>query len=703
MSKRSLSLTVWLAFLILFALSYLLAPKIYNGLEGQIRDTLFLYRGATKPNHKIIIADIDEKSLAALGQWPWSRNILANLLLKLHNMGAKAIAMDMVFPEYDRTSPKNPTAQTYDQQFANAIKATTPIIGFAFNMNDALSANNTEEPTATMIEHGQPSKNTYYQAKGIISNIPPIQSALTYRGFINMIPDASGVVRSTPLLIKYNDKLYPSFDMEIIRYIKNNPAIKVAYENGKIKHFAIGSTIIPVGSDSTMAINYRGGYKTFSYISVIDILQNKILPNVIKNSIVLIGTSATGLVDLRPTPFFRDTPGIEIHANIIDNILSGDFFRQPYWTNGFDAVVFVAIFSIAFMLFLSFDALWVFILFLISLFAIIRGILYILFDAHFLINVLLPFLALAFALLLSIWINYFYESKQKKRIKKAFSKKVSSSIINELLDGVDSDILKSQKRLITVFFSDIRGFTLITEELHSPQRLIKLLNSYITPMSEIISESKGTIDKYIGDAIMAYWNAPIELPNHADAALMAAIKQLDTLKSLNKDIKKEFGVEINIGIGIHTGEAIVGEVGSMERSDYTVIGHSVNLASRLEGLNKRYGTNLIISEQTKSALSNRYTFRELGKVHFRESDPLITIYEVICQGDAKQDIIDELAYYHRGLNYYYESKWEQAYTIFENLSTKSILSNKLYEYYKNRITAIKNNSHSQNSKQAEIL
>ncbi len=712
MGKGFVALILWVFILLFFGVTYWAVPQMYHGIEGQIRDTFFLYRGARHPRHNIVIADIDEKSLAALGQWPWSRNRIAQLLVKIKKLGARTVALDTVFPEPDRTSPPiisgkilpgNTAAKHYDFQLAEAIKNTKPVVGFALGLNTGLTAAATCNPEATMIEQGPHAHDNIYRARSMIPNVPIIQSALTYSGFINMIPDASGMLRSAPLVMRLGRTLYPSFDLEVLRSLQKTSSITVAYEAGKVQTITIGTVHIPVGDDATITINYRGGTRTYPYISVVDILRGHVAPDLFKDAIVLVGTSAAGLVDLRPTPFSRAMPGIEIHANIIDNLLSVDFLQQPYWTAGFNAVLFFLIFSIAFILFLFLDAWWVFWLFLASLFLAVHGSMYGLFHAHFLFNVLLPFLALAVALVFSIWINYFHESRQKKRIKRAFAKKVSPSVIEELLVRADSDILQSQKKTVTVFFSDIRNFTLMTEALQSPQKLIELLNAYIAPMTRIIVSRQGTVDKYIGDAIMAYWNAPKELPNHADAAVGAALEHIAALTTLNQTLQEQFGVAISIGIGIHTGEAIVGEVGSAERSDYTVIGHSVNLASRLEGLNKRYGTRIIISEHTKNALTERYVLRKLAKVHFRESDPMVAIYEVLGHGTPDTALQRALDEYHQGLSYFYAAQWEKAHAVFEALDRNPEQSCTLYRYYRDRTQGLLGQNKDTGDIFAEIL
>jgi len=711
MKKSFFALLFWLTISSVLGTVYLYFPHLYSGVEGQIRDIFFQYRGTESPQHKIVIVDIDEKSLAAFGQWPWRRDIIADLLRRLRKDGVLEIGLDMVFPEPDRTSL--PLAQhglennaswdkAYDQEFLKSIRETTPVLGFAFEMDEMLASHASYAPTASIVEQGVSGESAFYQAKSMISNLPMFQRELRYSGFINMVPDASGIVRSMTLLMRFNDALYPSFDLEILRCLQGSHFVKLSYEEGKPREVSVGNIGISVSQTASVAINYRGASETYPYVSIVDILHGEIDPAVLKDAIVLVGTSAAGLVDLRPTPFDSAMPGIEIHANMLDNFLSGDFLKEPFWISGLDLLQMLLIFGISFVLFLFLDALWIFLLFILLFYLIVRSLVYMLFGEYLLVNVLFPFVALFSALFSALLIDYFYESAQKKRIKKAFAKKVSPVVIEELITYADARILQNTKREVTVFFSDIRNFTLITEELQSPKRLMELLNGYIAPMSHIITSHHGTIDKYIGDAIMAYWNAPQELLGHADAALNAAFEQLNALKILNKTFKEEFAVEVSIGIGLHTGEAIVGEIGSSERSDYTVIGHSVNLASRLENLNKRYGTHIIISDQTKKVLKSQYVFRELGKVHFRKDDPAETIYEVMQQGEADEETQKELDDYHRGLEYYYHAQWGKAYAVFKSLEEKRRECT-LYQYYLNRIVSVKEKAGDSERMWADIL
>ncbi len=684
--KGLVGTVVWISILLIMGLIYIYTPDSFSTVEKRVEDLFFMNRKPIKPLGEVIIVDIDEKSLASLGQWPWERDILSDLLNKLHQYGAGIIGLDIVFPEVDKTSPSyinkkmdlNLTSTIdYDMLFAKTLANTPTIAGFIFDMEHPTSTNKVPEIPAIIIEKKRSDISTIYQAKGVISNIDLLQEHTYSSGFFNIIPDKSGIIRKAPMLIRYNEILYPSLTLEMIRVMMQEDKIIVQYDENGVEYLKIGNLKIPVDEKGALSINFRGGRATFPYISAIDILQNKISSDQLKNKIILIGTSAGGLLDLRAIPLASVIPGVEIHANIIDNILTQDFLTHPKWTIGVDLLIFIIIYTLAFFIFLSLGAGWLSIAVLLLFIVAYYFVEWMLFHEGLLINTVFPFFALLTALISAIFIDYFFESKQKKLIRNTFMKKVSASVVQELMQHADQGVMKNREEEVTILFSDIREFTTLSEKIDSPQNLIALLNTYISPMSDIILEHQGTIDKYIGDAIMAYWNAPQHVDDHPDKAVTSALQQLEKLKLLNIKIKEHFGITLEIGIGIHTGLAIVGEIGSSDRSDYTIIGDSVNLTSRLESLNKIYGTSLIISEQTKQLLKKTYLIRELGQVRVKGKSKSIRIYEVL---DQTEDRTTEFTIYHDALKYYYNKDFKMAYGLFTKLYQEH--SHKLYYYYK---------------------
>ncbi len=636
MQKNRVSIAVWLTVLLLVGAAYLLLQKgAFSTIESRVRDLFFVPYDTPSQTNRIVIVDIDEKSLQALGQWPWERSIISQLIERLSQSAVAVIGMDMVFAEADKSSPsyidhklhlglKNPL--DYDLHLAKALQSAPVIAGYTFNMESNDTKGKVAHIPAVIIEKNKQKASIRY-AKGVISNIPILQESVYSSGFFNVFPDEDGIIRNIPLLIGYQENLYPSLALEMIRYLYHEKRIIVQYTEEGVASIMIGDKEIPTDRDGQMAIRFRGPSHTFPYISAIDVLRYNVDKSLLQNKLVLIGSSSSGLLDLRATPIDNVIAGVEIHANIIDNILQGDFLFSPNWVSGFNILFFILLFSLFYILFLSFGIAGIALVALLGLVGLYFVVRWILFSHGILIDVLAPFIALISALFSAVFINYFYESRQRKQIRRIFDKKVSPSVVEELIDH--EDILQNREEEITILFSDIRDFTTIAEKIGSPQRLIALLNSYITPMTDIILEQKGTVDKFMGDGIMAYWNAPKPLSRHADMAVTTALMQQEALVSLNKTLYQEYGVEFHIGIGINTGKAIVGEIGSVGRSDYTVIGDSINLASRIEHLNKRYQTKILISENTKNALFESYEIREVDTVQVKGKQEEVRIFEVL--------------------------------------------------------------------------
>jgi len=362
----------------------------------------------------------------------------------------------------------------------------------------------------------------------------------------------------------------------------------------------------------------------------------------------------------------------------LDNILQGDFLYEPFNVIVYDLLI---IWFIVFFLTFLFSKVrsWLLLPFAIGIiFALFEIFFYILFDLGIVLNLLFPLLAFIGTLIVSISIEYIISSRQREFIQRMFSKKVSKAVMHDLIRHSREDILEARNQDVAIFFSDIRDFTSISETIGSSQKLIALLNRYMTPMVDEISNREGTVDKFIGDAIMAYWNAPNHVDNYTDKAVTSALEQIKILEQLNVDLYEEFGVNLKIGIGIHTGSVTVGEMGSLGRSDYTIIGDNVNLASRLEGLNKLYGTSIIISEDSKKQLHNEYTFRSLDIVRVKGKHKEVEVFEVLSSGkDVKR--YDELNHYEIALETYRLGKIKEAYILFQALEEE--YGCKLYRLY----------------------
>ncbi len=660
---------------------YFYLPKSIQVFDDKLRDLMFIFRGAQAVSKDVVIVDIDEKSLKELGQWPWSRNKFAKLVDNLSNAGVGAIGLDIVFAEADNSSPakvlkeigRDPSgAPDYDKIAARSIASSPTILGYIFALeNDGVKPTGAPNIAAIVVEKHRPGREYLTTPHRAIMNIPVIQENAYSSGFFNTIPDSDGIVRSIPMIMRYGGTVYPSLSLEMIRAASGAKKIEVYYDEVGVSGVAMGKLEIPTDRFGRLLINYRGPAKSFKYISAIDVYKGRIDKKDIEGKFVLIGTSAPGLLDLRATPFDSVYPGVEAHANALDNMLKGDFLYRPSWVEGANLAL-ILVCTVATIVMTAYaGAASSALLFLATLSGLFGGLYYLLFKEGIVLNILFPLVAMVLTFVALTLMNYFLESRQKEFIKAKFAKKVSPAVVEDLLKHSDMNSFEIKEKFVTIFFSDIRGFTTLSEMMGSPKALIGLLNEYMTPMVDIIVESKGTVDKFIGDAIMAYWNAPNEVQNHEDAAVTAAVRQIKSLKELNEKLKAVGKPTIDIGIGINTGDVTVGEMGSYGRADYTIIGDPVNLASRLEGLNKPYHSHIIISEFTKAGLKNEYVIRELDLVKVKGKNEPVEIFEVLDVGAPSEEFRDEYAKYKEALLAYRGSLFHDALAIFKELHEKS--------------------------------
>ncbi|MEV9600374.1 CHASE2 domain-containing protein [Aliarcobacter butzleri] len=683
----SLSLSIFLSAI------YIFFPSLPDSLDNRLRDYLFTIRGELPHNQNVVIVDIDETSIKSLGQWPWSRDKLAKILENLTLANVGIVGLDIVFAEEDRTSPHKilqdlkiykKDVPNYDLEFANVVEYSPVILGYQFDLVKKDNANaKVPQIPAIFIEKDKPQDNKSYliEAYNTILNIPQIQDKAYSSGFFNNIPDDTGIIRSVPLIISYDDTIYPSLALEVIRVINDTQKVVVQYDENGISNIVLDDISIPTDRYGRMLINFRGPERSFKYISAIDIYNNSFDKSEIDGKIVLIGTSAAGLFDLRATPFDSIFPGVEVHANIIDNILMQDFIYKASWLDGANILI-IFVLSIIIVMLTTYTTFWanpiIFISFSTSYLFLVYNLL---FDYGIVLNILFPIATVLIASIMTTLFDYFYNIKKEEAIKAKFASKVSKNVMDDILKNIDKNEFSAKSKEVTIFFSDIRGFTNISEKLDAKE-LISFLNRYMQPMSEIIIKYQGTIDKFIGDAIMAYWNAPIDIKNHCDLALKASLEQLEVLEKLNVELQKENLPKIDIGIGLNTGTVIVGEMGSSLRSDYTVIGDTINLGSRVESLCKYYDSKLNISNFTKDKLQEKYIFRFLDLVKVKGKNEPVEIWQVLGSGEAKESLKEELDLYHKAIEFYKNSDFINALEIFESLENNENKTNKnIYKIY----------------------
>jgi len=686
---KSFLIKISLALVLAISLSwaYLVMPQAFFSLDKRLRDFMFVIRGELPKSERVVIIDIDEKSLKEYGQWPWQRDVFADLLYKLTDAGAGIIGLDIVFAEEDRSSPHrfakrfpelSKRLENYDEVLGSCLAQTPVVGGYIFTFEDGDEDNSPMIP-AIFVEKGM-KKNTILEPKGVVLNIETLQDQMYSSGFFNNTPDEGGMIRSVPLLMKYDGILYPSLALEMIRIYSGAKKVEVIGDEAGVRSIEFGDYKIPTDKVGRLVVNFRGAGRHFQYISAVDIMKGDFDVNDIQNKFALVGTSAVGLFDLRSIPFDSAIAGVEVHANAIDNILSGDFLEQPADMVLYDLMIIWAVIFIFIFIF-SFIGSWLIIPIAIGLlYGLFELFFMFLFDNGIVLNILFPFIAYILTLVLSVGIDYVIASRQKEQAKRMLGKKVSPAVMEYLLEHSEEDLVSSREIEATILFSDIRSFTTISEKIGSPDKLIHMLNSYMTPMVDNIVGHKGTIDKFIGDAIMAYWNAPVEVKNHADEAVKSAIEQIEMLVAVNEEITPLYGVHIAIGIGVHTGVVTAGDMGSFGRSDYTIIGDNVNLASRMEGLTKQYGAQVLISHATLLELKGDYKIRPIDLVEVKGKNEAVEIHEVICNNKDISD--EEMKRYKEATDFFRGGEVSEAYRLYSELQEDN--PSMLYELYKAR-------------------
>jgi len=690
-------------------------PPLLAALDHRVADAMFRWRGPVKTSGSVVIIDIDEKSLQQIGQWPWPRNVVARLIHRIQAEQPRVIGLDMVFAEPDRTSPSryldelqrvlgvdmpalNPEVDSeilnHDLALGNAVSSGPTVLGYAFQLyDDGLKTPDTLPFPSCQIKILPASTRFRDLAlikayRGVV-NIMDVAQGQS-EGFFNVIPDSSGTIRKVPLLMMMDDIPYPSLALEMFRVGQHTNEIQI-HASSQVKApqtgllgVSVGRRFIPTDDNGQVSVNFRGPGRSFPYVSAVDMLHGR--PGVpLNDKYVLIGGSAAGLFDLVATPFANLYSGVEVHASIIDNMILEDPFTHDIFTEiGWTYALIIAGGVIISLLLAYGGPLKGGLGGLLILGAVLIGNFHLFFLQNMLVGVVYPFLSFLLVFLAVSVSNYFYEGREKKFIRNAFGHYVSPRVVNQLIDNPATLSLKGEQKNLTVLFSDIRGFTTISEKMSSEQ-LSMFMNEYLTAMSNCIMAHGGTLDKFIGDAIMAIWGAPIDDRDHAVHALQAAMSMMEKLNEIQRDFEGRGLPVIDIGIGINTGIMSVGNFGSHERFDYTVMGDNVNLASRLEGANKNYGTNIIISEFTKAELGDKYLCRFIDKVKVKGKNTAVKIYEPLAEGRPASDLPKEVEAFERALADYRNQQFDRAREVLAGLYRNNPL--RLYEIYLQRIDA----------------
>jgi adenylate cyclase len=692
--------------------------------ENQLYDTrLKLTMPGTK-DPRIVIADIDEKSLAREGHWPWPRDRLALLVDILFDHYEIAIlAFDVVFAERDESSGLKVLEQMAarelrnnqqflaslekirpsldrDRLFADSLKGRPVILAYYFHKTGAgkagVSAGVLPAPVVALDDAGAV-EIPFVVAAGYGANLPELEAAALSAGYFdNPVVDADGVFRRIALVQEYQGNLYESFSLSVARAALGSPPVELVIaseEDGEtifgLEGLEVAGLHIPVDEHGAALVPYRGRQGSFPYVSAVDILTRQADPNVLKDTIVLVGTTAPGLQDLRSVPVQNVYPGVEIHANLISGFLDQTIKHKPAYTVGIEFVQLLFIGLLLLFLLRLLSALWSLTVTLVVLTMTVGLNFYLWNEA----NIVAP-LGSSLLLTLTLFVfhmsyGFFVEGRSKRRLTGFFGQYVPPELVDEMSRKPSDFGLEGDRRDMTVLFSDVRGFTSISERM-DPKQLARLMNEMLTPMTQIIHKHRGTIDKYMGDAIMAFWGAPLSDPDHALHAVQAAIEMIEVLPKLEKRFEARNWPAIRMGIGLNTGLMNVGNMGSKFRVAYTVLGDSVNLSSRLEGLTKQYDVSIVVSEFVKENAPD-FAYRELDRVRVSGRDEPVTIFEPL--GPNKRIDLPtqmELKFLRQALKHYREQAWDLAETMFQNVQQQAP-DRMLYKMYMDRIAHFRAN------------
>lgn len=723
--RRHLTTTIIPSIVLVLALFW--RQQDPDELVARVRQQVFDQYQRMQPREyqeaPVRIVDIDDETLTKLGrQWPWPRTMLAQMVANLANAGAAAIVFDMVFAEPDRTNPKNMLelwAETgdvaeikasieklpdHDAIFADVIgQAGNVVMGFVL----------IDEPNGVLPKTREPSYAGdkpwpyLHGYSGAVNNLPALEAAAAGNGTFSFAPAQDLTVRRIALFLRLGtDKIYPALSVEALRVALggNTPQIKSTSASGEygdklgVISIRIGDAIVPTDKQGQILLHYTREVPS-RYIPAWKTLAPDFDPGLVEGRIVFVGTSASGLKDLRPSPLRIDMPGVEAHVQAVEQMILGHYLERPDFADGIEWVfVFVsgvvligllgtagALASAVFGLVAIVGA------FVISWIAYTQWL--------WLFDPLTPSIGALAVYLSGSLLGYLRTEGEKRRVRGQFSQYMSPELVDQLAKEPDRLKLGGETRMMTILFCDLRGFTTISEQFKTdPQGLTQLINKFLTPMTAIIRGQKGTIDKYIGDCIMAFWNAPLDDPNHADNACRSVLLMHERMVTLNEELEAEAKaagrrhVPLAIGIGLNSGEVVAGNMGSDQRFDYTVLGDAVNLSSRLEGQSKTYGVGTVIGEVTRQ-MAPSFAHLELDLIAVKGKKEAVRIFTVfggpeIAATEAFQRLAEE---HDRMIVAYRAQRWPETRALLGRLRAMEPKLNGLYDLYEERIMYFEEN------------
>jgi adenylate cyclase len=676
---------------------------------------------------KVVIVDIDEKSLAEVGRWPWGRNRLAGMVDELFDRQKVAIVgFDVVFAEPDDSSglkrlrelaqselkdaagfqerlAQLQSGLDYDAVFARSLEKRPVVLGYYLTSDrDGRKSGALPAPVMTREAlQGRPIAFTSWDGYG--SNLPLLARAAPAGGYFNSITDGDGVVRSIPLVAEHAGAYYESLALAMFRMLIGQPTVEPGFPRDRFvgrSYMGLESILlkqgtrqlaIPVDARVATLVPFRGpGGATggsFQYVSASDLVARRLPEGALKDKIVLVGTTAPGLLDLRVTPVGETYPGVETHANVISGLMDGKMFVKPDYSVGYEVVI-LLVSGLALAFVLPLLSATVAVLVSVGVIALLFALNYWLFMAHGLVMPLASALVMAgTAFALNMSYGYFVESRSKRELANLFGTYVPPELVDEMVKDPDSYSMKAASKELTVMFCDMRGFTNLSEKME-PTQLQELLNAVFSRLTGIIRANRGTIDKYMGDCVMAFWGAPVEMADHAALAVKTAREMSQAVHAINREHQAKGIPPIGVGIGLNTGTMCVGDMGSDIRRSYTVIGDAVNLGSRLEGLSKVYGVDIVVSETARKQAPD-FAWQELDRVRVKGKEQAVGIFYPVApaQGLDKQTA-EELRTWAAFLKSYRAQDWDQCDLQLLNLHRLGA-KKYLYELYSERVASMR--------------
>lgn len=654
---------------------------------------------ATMPggvDNRIVIVDIDEKSLAEQGRWPWNRKKIAGLVESLmHRYQVTAVGFDVVFAEEDRSSGidvlsalaenelKGDTSfrtvlaryrreLDYDAVMARAIRGQPVILGYTFNDGIDHPGSGSPGMLPRPVFTGEELKglgNAFLKMAGYGANIPVLQENAASAGHFLPAVDRDGVTRRVPLLVEYNGAYYESLSLAILRVVLGSPGIDpgvppASASSGKrLEWLTVAGMKIPVDDQVTALIPYRGAYGSFRYVSATDVIKGTVGRDTLEGAVVIVGTTAAGLMDLRSTPVSPVYPGVEIHASMIAGMLDGTIRHAPYYARGAEVVAVLAAGLLLALLLPLLTPVKAILLMVLTSAAVIAGAM-----AAWYQGLVLPLASLIVLIPVLFIFNmtwgFLAEARSRRYITGLFGQYVPPQIVAVMSRDPERFTMQAEEREMTVLFSDIVGFTGVSEQL-SPRELSALINEFLTVMTGIIYNHGGTVDKYIGDAIMAFWGAPLSDADHAAHAVQAALAMQREMENFRALCRTRGWPELQIGIGVNTGGMRIGNMGSRYRVSYTVMGDAVNLASRLEGLTRLYGNGVLVGADTLDRLPGGLASRQIDLVTVKGKHLPVAIYEPLDDSrEPGRSILNGAEIFTRARQHYRELQWDQAERLF---------------------------------------